>query len=222
MHFTFNCMIQSWGVMIAITDGVICAYDISTYDLICTVPDSKGCTLFSTQERESLLVTINRKKISFYLWQSNSFEFCGDRSLGDVPRMVRCTLRCVVLGYRRHYEAVDVPPRHSNLTATTPQGHMSLGKYLCLLVQQYIRHVIALHCSVAQYVWWRYPVFLYDLYHDCSLNRYHSDLFDILPLSLSYSVIFGACPLCGYTHTRCRKNRFHVLSRDSRMLPEIK
>lgn len=111
---------------------MISAYDISTYDLICTVPDSKGCTLFSTQERESLLVTINRKKISFYLWQSNSFEFCGDRSLGDVPRMVRCTLRCVVLGYRRHYEAVDVPPRHSNLTATTPQGHMSLGKYLHL------------------------------------------------------------------------------------------
>ena len=155
--------------MIAITDSVISAYDISTYDLICTVPDSKGCTLFSTQERESLLVTINRKKISFYLWQSNSFEFCGDRSLGDVPRMVRCTLRCVVLGYRRHYEAVDVPPRHSNLTATTPQGHMSLGKHLFLHVQQ----SLVLYCGPVRSM--EISFLYYSFHHSIYLNHKNSD-----------------------------------------------
>lgn len=64
---------ESWGAFICIVESLLTAYDLHTYELICQVPETKGCTNFSAHERSSSLVVATAKmRLAVYLWQGNA------------------------------------------------------------------------------------------------------------------------------------------------------
>ena len=101
---------------------MITVYDLHTYEILCQLSETKGCNLFTTQERNCTLVVVNKKKVSYYIWQGTTFDHLTDRSLTDTPKLLHCLPHSLVVGYRRYYEAVDIPP----ITATQ-SGPNALG-----------------------------------------------------------------------------------------------
>lgn len=106
---------ESWGAFICIIEGMLTAYDLETYEMICQVSDTKGCTNFSAHERSSsLVVATAKKRLAVYLWQGSGFALRRELLLTDGPKFVVCLSKAVVLGYKKHYEAISM----SSLYAT--------------------------------------------------------------------------------------------------------
>ena len=77
---------------------------------MCQLFETKGCHTFSCQERNCILAVANKRKISFYLWLGKGFDHLSDGLLNDVPKIVYCLPQSVIVGYKRCYEVIDVPP----------------------------------------------------------------------------------------------------------------
>jgi CNH domain len=94
--------------------------------MLCQVTETKGCNLFSAQERNCTLVVANKKKISFFMWQGTGLDHLTDRALMDLPRLLYCLPHSVIIGYKRYYEAIDIPPITAAQSGPNTLG--SLGK----------------------------------------------------------------------------------------------
>lgn len=100
--------VDTWRVLIGIIDGIITVYDINTLQVLCQLPETKGCTMFSISERNALLAVLNKKKLTLYLWQGTSFIVRKELNLPDVAKIILCTHNAVIAGYKKHYEAIDL------------------------------------------------------------------------------------------------------------------
>ena len=147
---------ESWGAFICIIEGMVTAYDLVTYELICQIEETKGelhslshpcihpdqltpltliliynplpgCTNFSAHERSSsLVVATAKKRLAVYLWQGSGFALRRELLLADAPKFVVCLSKAVVLGYKKHYECISM----SSLYAT--HGWSATGSSLSL------------------------------------------------------------------------------------------
>ncbi len=97
-----------WRTLIGIIDGTVMAYDSQFYQLLSTIPESKGCHLFAVHEKTNTVVVINKKKLSCYGWQSPGFVLRREVNLVDVPKSVCCMDGAAVVGYKKFYECVDL------------------------------------------------------------------------------------------------------------------
>lgn len=73
--------------------------------------DTKGCHLLAINERNFTVVVINKKKLSLYAWQlgqNTGFIIRKEYTLPDTPRAVYYIQNALVIGYKKHYEAIDV------------------------------------------------------------------------------------------------------------------
>ena len=100
--------IDTWRVLIGIIDGIITVYDINTLQVLCQLPETKGCTMFSISERNTLLAVLNKKKLTLYLWQGTNFIVRKELNLPDAAKIILCSHNAVIAGYKRHYEAIDL------------------------------------------------------------------------------------------------------------------
>lgn len=105
-----------------ITDAMITVYDLHTHEILCQLSETRGCNLFTTQERNCTLVVVNKKKVSYYIWQGTSFDHLTDRSLTDTPKLLHCLSHSLIVGYRRYYESVDIPPITATLLGPNALG----------------------------------------------------------------------------------------------------
>lgn len=105
-----------------ITDAMITVYDLHTHEILCQLSETKGCNLFTTQERNCTLVVVNKKKVSYYIWQGTSFDHLTDRSLTDTPKLLHCLSHSLIVGYRRYYESIDIPPITATLLGPNALG----------------------------------------------------------------------------------------------------
>lgn len=149
-------------------------FDLCTNEIKCQLTETKGCTLFSVQERNCFLIVINRKKFSFYLWQASGFDFVAERSLPDIPKLVYCLPQSVIFGYRRFYESVDVSSFSSPFGMTGP-GSLSTGTYVKFQ-----------HSFLASYYW---------MHHIVHISIYINLCFIIYCSSFQYFFIFFSVPL---------------------------
>ena len=101
-------IIDSWRVLIGIIDGIITVYDINTLQVLCQLIETKGCTMFSVSERNSLLAVLNKKKLTLYLWRGTNFIIRKELNLPDVAKTILCTQNVLIAGYKRHYESIDL------------------------------------------------------------------------------------------------------------------
>lgn len=105
----FNALCAKvWRTLIGIIDGTIMAYDSQFYQLLSTIPESKGCHLFAVHERTNTVVVVNKKKLSCYGWQSPGFVLRREVNLVDVPKSICCLEGGAVVGYKKFYECVDL------------------------------------------------------------------------------------------------------------------
>jgi hypothetical protein len=100
--------VDIWRVLIGIIDGIIAVYDINTLQVLCQLPETKGCTMFSVSERNSLLAVLNKKKLTLYLWQGTNFIIKKELNLPDAAKVILCSHNAVITGYKKHYEAIDL------------------------------------------------------------------------------------------------------------------
>jgi len=73
---------ESWGAFICIVESLLTAYDLQTYELICQVQETKGCTNFSAHERSSSLVVATAKtRLAVYLWHGEAASLDASQRL---------------------------------------------------------------------------------------------------------------------------------------------
>ena len=91
-----------------IVDGAITAYDLHTAQMITTIAETKGCLGFAVHEKSSILVVAIKRKLALYVWQGAGFVPRREISLADFPKTIACAANMIVVGYKRHYESVDL------------------------------------------------------------------------------------------------------------------
>ncbi len=84
------------------------AYDSQFYQLLASIPDTKGCHLYSVNERQSCLVVANKKKLTQYVWQAPGFNMRKEINLVDTPKSLFYAGNIVIVGYKKFYELVDI------------------------------------------------------------------------------------------------------------------
>jgi CNH domain len=109
-------------------------YDLHTAEMLCRVAETKGCNLFSAQERNCTLVVANKKKISFFMWQGTGLDHLTDRGLMDLPRLLYCLPHSVIIGYKRYYEAIDIPPITAAQSGPNTLGSLGTQKRFFFLI----------------------------------------------------------------------------------------
>ena len=73
--------------------------------------DTKGCHLFSINERNFTIVVANKKKMALYAWQlgqNAGFVIRKEATLPDTPKSLYYIQNAIIIGFKRNYEAVDV------------------------------------------------------------------------------------------------------------------
>eukprot|EP01041_Mallomonas_annulata_P002439 gene2439-4730_t len=101
--------VEDWFVLVGIMDGCITVYDLTTYRLVCQLQETKGCRSFSYNEQENILCVIQSRKISLYVRQGFTFTLRKELVVPETPRTILLTsMNCIIAGYRRHYEAMDM------------------------------------------------------------------------------------------------------------------
>ena len=93
------------------------AYDSQFYQLLGSVGDVKSCHMYAVNEARRSVLLASKKKLLLYSWQAPGFAFRREFSLSDVPRSLTCVRDCAVLGFKRHYECLDVLLSSSGVTA---------------------------------------------------------------------------------------------------------
>ena len=63
-------VVESWGVVLCISDGYLMVYDLDTLQPLNPMPETKGANLFCVNERLSLLCVGIRHKFKLFSWQA--------------------------------------------------------------------------------------------------------------------------------------------------------
>lgn len=95
-------------MILGIIDGTMMAYDSQFYQMLASIPDSKGCHVYAVNEKQSSLVVANKKKLTQYIWQAPGFQIRKEFNLADTPKSLLYAGNLVVVGYKRFYEVVDI------------------------------------------------------------------------------------------------------------------
>jgi hypothetical protein len=93
---------------VGIVDGVLSAFDTQFPQNVTVVADQKGCHCFAINEQNRTLVVANKKKLVQYAWQAPGFALVREFTLPDVPKSMLFVRNAVILGYRKHYECLDL------------------------------------------------------------------------------------------------------------------
>lgn len=59
-------------------------------------------------EQSRTLTLANKKKLFQYAWQGPGFALIREFNLADVPKSLLCVRNAVIVGYRKHYECLDL------------------------------------------------------------------------------------------------------------------
>jgi hypothetical protein len=89
-------------------DGAVTAYDVHTLQPVATIADTKGCTCFAIHEKSSILVVPLKRKLALYVWQGSGFVPRREIALTDFPKNITCAANMLIIGQKRHYEAIDL------------------------------------------------------------------------------------------------------------------
>ena len=68
----------------------------------------QGCHAYSINEASRFIVLANKKKLFQYAWQATGFVPIREYPLTDTPKSLLCVRNAVIVGYRKHYECLDL------------------------------------------------------------------------------------------------------------------
>ncbi|KAJ1443435.1 hypothetical protein B484DRAFT_6762 [Ochromonadaceae sp. CCMP2298] len=117
--------VESWRALLCIVDGLVTAFDSQFYQPLGAITEQKGCHCFAVHEAGRFLLLAHRKKLMQYAWQggqgqggqgqASCFQLLREFTLADSPQSLLCCGGgagggggCVIVGYRRHYECLDL------------------------------------------------------------------------------------------------------------------
>lgn len=98
-------------MVFAIVDGVLTFFDLASSSVRPSLPDTKGCHAFSVNERNFTIVVANKRKLMIYSWQEGhggGAHLRKELATTDLSKSLLCMDNCLVIGYKRSYEAVDL------------------------------------------------------------------------------------------------------------------
>lgn len=98
------------------------------------IADQKGCHCFAVNEHNRSIVIANKKKLFQYAWQAPGFAFVRDFNLTDVPKSLLFVRNAVIIGFRRHYECLDLVSGHNSRILDVEREHrMLVTEVLCAI-----------------------------------------------------------------------------------------
>lgn len=125
-------VVQEFGILLSLSDNIVCVHDLSTYKEHTKIDRSKGATFYcvdiqdrsdptadthrSSQTRKlrandltlRLAVVVKRKLITFeFVQQALSFRVIREISLPDVPKVVAWAGDSLIVGLKREYLYVN-------------------------------------------------------------------------------------------------------------------
>ena len=118
---------QEWFVLIGIMDGIVTVYDLGTYKVICQLPDTKGARMYCIHEQKHLLCVVQSKRLTLYERQGSDFALTNDISLPETPRTVLFTGASLLVGYRKHYEALTLQLSDPVKVINTEKEHLEVS-----------------------------------------------------------------------------------------------
>lgn len=87
---------------------MVTAFDSQYSQSLGAVAEQKGSHCYSVNEQSRFLVLANKKKLFQYAWQAPGFVPIREYNLADVPKSLLCVRNAVIIGYRKHYECLDL------------------------------------------------------------------------------------------------------------------
>ena len=125
--YTSLQIFETWRIVVGIIDGIIMAYDTHTCQCLSQLLDSKNCTLFSVHEQNSFMAVANKRKVSFYLWQGSGFVPQREIALNETPKFLHCVSGCVIVGYKRSYDVINLTNYSSTHLLDVEKEHAMVG-----------------------------------------------------------------------------------------------
>lgn len=107
-------VVQEHQLLISLSDNIICVHDIAAinFPTICTVPETKGATLFSVDIKRTvtqsgktsvivrMCVVVKRKLLLFY-WKNGSFHpLMEELSMPDTPKALAWIKETICVGFK--------------------------------------------------------------------------------------------------------------------------
>ena len=89
-------------------EGILTAYDLNFYSLLQTLTETKSCTSYAIHENEKLICVIIGRRIIVYQRIDNNFIILNDIPTSETPRAITYTSTSLIVGYKRHYEVMDL------------------------------------------------------------------------------------------------------------------
>lgn len=101
-------VIQNWRIVMSIVDGMVTTFDINSCQPISQLTDTKGCTLYTVHETSSLLFVALKRKLLVFQWTGAGFSLLRELVTAETPRALYAVVNCLLVGYKKHYEALNV------------------------------------------------------------------------------------------------------------------
>lgn len=123
-------VVEAWNIIIGIVDTYIIAYDLHTFSQLNQIPETKGTThrrrmsnlspwpfptgttVYSINERASVLCVgqKHKMKVFSFLGGLSGFSLRRELAFNETPRVlfpVGGGGGCLIVGFKKHYEALD-------------------------------------------------------------------------------------------------------------------
>jgi len=130
---TLSLPTQSWRALIGIVDGVVTAFDSQYSQSLGAVTEQKGSHCYSVNEQSRFLVLANKKKLYQYAWQAPGFVPIREYNLTDTPKSLLCVRNGVIIGYRKHYECLDLITGNATRILDVEREHKMLIAEVCVI-----------------------------------------------------------------------------------------
>ncbi len=191
-----------------ISDGIVTAFDSQFYQVLGSIPDSKGCQLFSIYEKQDSIIIVNKKKLFQYGWQRPGFVLRKEFNLSDIPKSITHIKGTAIIGYKKYYETLDLSTGTSNRLLDVEKEHkmvvvelassvlrgdsvlLSVGQVGLLLDEEQVltgNYITPLGSKISRIEWSNLPLsinimtpFILTPLIDCSLEVH--DLLTLVPL----------------------------------------
>jgi len=121
--------VKAFNILIAMFDSQLHVFDLSRYQLLYSIPKTKGCSMFSisiSADHKLLRLCVScKKKLQFYyttLTSKNTSQFMeltSDLELNDLPKNLKFTKdNLVVFSLRKDYYYYHLPATGESITMT--------------------------------------------------------------------------------------------------------
>jgi hypothetical protein len=120
-------VVEKWQALLGIVEGSIAAFDLSNHQQVAHLAETKGCSSFAIHEKSNTLAVATKRKLALYSWTGSTLVPKRDVSLSDTIKYLICAGDAIIVGFRRHYESLDLNSFAGSRLVEVDREHKMVG-----------------------------------------------------------------------------------------------